>query len=166
LARRRDRILAPGQVGENAPPFRHQADAAARGQVGRPAGNVLAAEADLAALGRQQAHDGADGGGLAHAVAAHQPDHLAFPDGEIDPEQNLAAALGHIDGLQCQHQIDSSRYAARTWASCRTASGGPLASTAPPTGTLTRSASRNTPSMSCSTSRMAWLGRTRSGSSV
>ena len=56
-----------------------------------------ALEADLAGLDGQQAHEGADRGGLAHAVAAHQAHNLARADGEVDAEQHLRFAVA---GLQ------------------------------------------------------------------
>ena len=56
-----------------------------------------ALEADLAGARGQQAHEGGHGGGLAHAVAAHQAHYLARADGEIDAEQHLRSAVA---GLQ------------------------------------------------------------------
>ena len=57
-----------------------------------------ALEADLRRrCDRQQPHEGADRGGLAHAVAAHQAHHLARTDGEVDAEQHLRLAVA---GLQ------------------------------------------------------------------
>src|SRR6266498_376506 len=63
--------------GSELPARLHQADAEFCDFVRRQAAHFLAGEANLAGAGRRHAHDGADGGGLAHTVAAHQGDHLA-----------------------------------------------------------------------------------------
>src|SRR5207247_8073195 len=80
VAGERDQVLAHREVGTNLPPFRHQRNAGARDAIGRIALDALAAEADRSAFGAPQAHDVADGGGLAHAVAAEERDCLSWFD--------------------------------------------------------------------------------------
>jgi tungstate transport system substrate-binding protein len=55
-----------------------------------------------------QAHDRAHGGGLAHAVAAHQGHHLAVADVERDVEQHLRGAIAGLKVPDGQHQASSS----------------------------------------------------------
>ena len=75
-----DQVLARGQVRKHLPSLRHQADAQLGHAVGRQPADLLAVEPDRAGGRRRQPHDRAHGGGLAHAVAAHQGHHLAGRD--------------------------------------------------------------------------------------
>ena len=89
-------VLPHREAGEDAAPLRHQAEAelgdAERGQ---PA-QLPPFEGDRAAMRRGHSHDGADGRGLAHAVAAEQRHHLAAVDFEVDLEQHLALAVARL----------------------------------------------------------------------
>src|SRR3546814_11161924 len=91
--------LAHLEIGENLPAVRHEADAYLGDAVAGQAADVAAAETDGALRGRSQPHDRADRGGLAHAVAAHERDHLAGIDGKAHAEQHLAAAVEGVDGV-------------------------------------------------------------------
>ena len=104
----RDQVLARGQVGENLPPLRHQADAELGHPIGRQAADLAAGEADRAGPRRRQPHDRAHGGGLAHAVAAHQRHHLAGRDGERQAEQHLAQAVAGLDVVDLE-QLSTGR---------------------------------------------------------
>jgi hypothetical protein len=69
----------------------------------------MAVEQDAAALGGQHAHDGLDGGGLAHAVAADQGYDLARGDVQVHAEQHFARAVAGLQLLELQHQSSSPR---------------------------------------------------------
>ena len=66
--------------------------------IGRPV------EADLAGAHGEQAHEGADGGGLAHAVAAHQAHHLAGADGEVDAVEHLLLAVAGLESRDVEQR--------------------------------------------------------------
>ena len=66
--------------------------------IGRPSKRIWPA------LHGQQAHEGADGGGLAHAVAAHQAHHLAGADGEVDAEQHLRLAVAGLEARDVEQR--------------------------------------------------------------
>ena len=68
---------------------------------GEGAGGV-AGEGDGAVAGAEEGGDGADGGGLAHAVAAHEGDDLAFGDVEVDAEEGLGGAVEGGDALEVE----------------------------------------------------------------
>ena len=70
-------VLPHGEVGEDAPVLRDEADAGARHPVRRPAGDVAALPHDAAGVGRSESHDRPHGGRLADPVAAQQADALA-----------------------------------------------------------------------------------------
>ena len=100
------------RVGKILPSLRDETDAGLGDAERRRAGNLLAIETDVACHDRQQAHEGQDGGGLAHAVAAHQAHHLATPDGKVDAEQHLGLAVARFqagDGEQRRAHAASPR---------------------------------------------------------
>ena len=97
VGRRRDQILARGEIGENLPALGHQADAELGDAVGRAARGSPRRRSGSSRPRRRQPHDRAHGRGLAHAVAAHQRHHLAGRDGERNAEQHLAAAVAGLD---------------------------------------------------------------------
>ena len=86
-------------------PSGHQADAEFCNLVGGKIARLLPAEADRAGARRRQPHDGADGGGLAHAVAAHQRDHLARLDRQRHAEQHLAQAVAGLDAVDFKQRL-------------------------------------------------------------
>ena len=62
-----------------------------RAQVHRQLGDVVVAEGDRAVVGAHQADDHVEGGGLAGAVRAEQPDDLPLLDLDRDVLHHLAA---------------------------------------------------------------------------
>jgi hypothetical protein len=72
-------------------------------------GGFGAEKADVAGRRAEQAHDGADGGGFAHAVAAHQGDELAGRDSEVNGVEDLAGAVAGLEGVDFEHQASSPR---------------------------------------------------------
>src|SRR5205823_5483021 len=100
--------------------------------VGRPPADRLAIDAHFTRSWRGQTEHAADGGGLPHAVAAHQGDGLAGPDGEGDPMQDMARAVEGVQIGRLQeraHGISSPRYASRTAGLARISDGDPVANT-------------------------------------
>src|SRR5438477_7601939 len=162
----RDQILPHAQVGEDLASFRDERDTAARDAVGTLPFDALATETDDSASRRSEAHDRAHRRRFSHAVAPEQRRHLARADREVEAEQHLARAVRGFEIFHLQqhaHAFASSpRYAFLTSGWARIAAGAPLAITRPDTSTETRSASRNTASMSCSTSSTVMRARLRS----
>ena len=85
-------VFGDGEAAEDGGLLRHVAEPGARAAPERVAGNVAAVEADLAALGAQQAREHAEGGGLAGAIGAEQADDLAERDAEREVVHDDAAA--------------------------------------------------------------------------
>ena len=79
------------------PAFGHEAKAALRDAIGRLAQQHFALKARVTAVRSKQAHQGADCGGLAHAIAPEQGHDLARVDGQIDPEQHPAVAIAGFE---------------------------------------------------------------------
>src|SRR2546421_8503911 len=165
-----DQVLPHAQVGEDLASFRDERDAAARDAVGALPLDALAAETDDSASRRSEAQDRAHRRCLSHAVAPEQGRYFARADREVDAEQHLARAVRGFEIFNLQkraHAFASSpRYAFLTSGWARIAAGEPLAITRPDTSTETRSASRNTASMSCSTSSTEMRARMRSRSAI
>ena len=106
-------IFVDREIGEDAPLFRHIAEAAADDRMGRLIRDVLALEHDAAAALRDQPDDGAKGGGLAGAVAPEQCDHLALADLERDVEQDVGGAVMAVEILNAElHDGAPSRWRA------------------------------------------------------
>src|SRR5256886_8952611 len=168
--RERDQVLAHTQVGKDLASFRDERDSAARDMVGAPSLDALAAETDDSASRRGEPHDRADRRRLSHAVAPEQRRHLARADREVEAEQHLARAVSGFESFHLQqraHAVASSpRYAFLTSGWARIAAGAPVAITRPATSTETRSASRNTASMSCSTRSTVMRARMASRSAI
>jgi len=75
--------------------------------VGRAPGDVLAAQADPAAVGFQEAADDIEEGRLAGSIGADQAEPLSFEDVERNPGQGLQAAEGNRHPLHLQqHRVD------------------------------------------------------------
>src|SRR5262249_57663644 len=60
-------------------------------------------EGGASAAGGQQAHEGANGGGLAHSVAAEEGDDFTRSDAQADIEQHLRRAVGGLQMVDCKH---------------------------------------------------------------
>src|SRR6266851_1522530 len=93
VRRRRHKVLAHREIGEDLATLGHQPQAKAGDAEGRQMVDPGALELHDAALRRQQAHDGIHGRGLAHAVPSHQGHHFSGIDGELHAEQGLARAV-------------------------------------------------------------------------
>ena len=103
-------ILIDRQIREDAAFFRHIAEAAADDRMGRLVRDVLALEHDSAGALRHQSDDGAEGGGLAGAVAPQQCDHLALSDFEPDIEQDVGGTVMTVEILNAElHEGAPSR---------------------------------------------------------
>ena len=103
-----DEVFADGERGEDLAAFGDEADAETGDGFGCAASDVDVVEADGAGAGGVEAHDGADGGGLAHAVAAHEGDDLALAHGEVHVEEDPARAVGGLDAFDGEHQASPS----------------------------------------------------------
>ncbi len=77
VARRRNEIFAHRQVRKDLTALGHQANAQLRNPERGKLSYLNSGKADRARARRRQPENGADGGGLAHAVAAHHRHHLA-----------------------------------------------------------------------------------------
>ncbi len=86
-------ILVDGQIGEDAPVFRHEADASTADLEGPEASDIGAVELDPSAPALHQAHDGAERGRLASTVAAEENGDLAARDGKGHIGQNAGLAV-------------------------------------------------------------------------
>ena len=89
------KVLLDRQLGEDAPALGHERNAAARDLLGRAADERLAAEPDVAADDRSDAHDRVQGRRLAGAVRADQADDLAGADLEREAAHSLDAAVAN-----------------------------------------------------------------------
>ncbi len=69
----------------------------ARGAVQRYAQHVLAIHADAAAAFADDADDGSQRGGLAHAVAPEQRHRFAFVHVQVDAVQRMAFAIPGVE---------------------------------------------------------------------
>ena len=81
----------------------HQPDARLRDAEFWPAAHVPVPKAHAPRLGRNQPQQGVDRGGLAHAVASEQCDHLPGSNVQVHPEQHLAAPVGRLQSAQFKH---------------------------------------------------------------
>ena len=95
-------VLPDRELGKDAAVLGHEADAHAADAVRPEPRDVAALPHHPAAGRRRQADDRAHGRGLADAVAADQGDALAGMDLERHAEQDLAQAVGGVDGLDSQ----------------------------------------------------------------
>ena len=88
-------VLLDGQLREDAPALGYERDAAARDLLGRPADQRRAAEPDVAAYDRGDAHDRVQRRRLAGAVRADQTDDLAGTDLEREAAYGFDAAVAN-----------------------------------------------------------------------
>src|SRR5438552_10605404 len=160
-------VLVDGQRGEDVASLRDVADAEPGALVGRPTGNVPAAELDRSRARRQEAHDRLEKRRLPDAVAPHDAHHLAVADRQSDVRQDPALAVVDVDPVDGEHQavprtFPRPRYALITRSSACTRSSEPSESTVPSCSTVTRWPRRaicRTNSMSCSMSMTAQAER-------
>jgi hypothetical protein len=86
-------IFQHRQVGEDAPVFRHIAQAQPRDRMGRQADDVVSGKMHPAAASGHQTHDGAQGGRFAGAIAAEQGHHLTAPGFQSHAGQDVGASV-------------------------------------------------------------------------
>jgi hypothetical protein len=106
-------VLLDGEVGKNIAALRDIADAGASAGVGGEAGEAFAIERDGAGAERAEAHHGAKRGRLAHAVAAHEGDELAFAHLERDAAKNARAVDVDFGGGDGKERIGHRRIGRR-----------------------------------------------------
>src|SRR5512140_581731 len=114
--RKRD-VVEQGQLVEEVDDLEAARDAGGDAAVDGGPGHVLAAEEDLAAVGREEAADQVDEAGLAGAVGADQREDLAFDDAEVHVVDGarLAEVLLQLAGLeQRRHRASLLRPAAQS----------------------------------------------------
>ena len=92
-------------IWEDLPVLGHIGQALARHHIGRPAGHLVAAEADMAPFGRGHAGDRLHRRALAGAVAAQQRHCLAALQLQANTEQDLASAVENVDAFDRQHRL-------------------------------------------------------------
>src|SRR5690606_3251695 len=102
-----DQIFPNGQRWENLPALRHKTDAQTRHFFGAVAGRVAPRDLDLSPFRSEQPHQCAYGGGLAHAVAAHESNQFALIHFQRDIEQYLRMAIGGLKSIDFQHSSSS-----------------------------------------------------------
>src|SRR5690606_23334199 len=89
-------VLEHRELGEDATVLGHVAEPGTVDAERLQPVDALAGKHDLAAAAREQAHDRLHRRALARPVAAHQRDHLAVADLEVDAEQHLRAAVPRL----------------------------------------------------------------------
>ena len=121
-------VLVHRHLAEHVVHLRHVADAAVHDAVGRPAGDVLAVEHDVATADGEQAEHGLHRGGLAGAVGADDDDDLALAHGDRHPVQDVgvAVAAAHVLHVEQRHhrssRCSSCSRSSSTLGSCSAAS--------------------------------------------
>ncbi len=157
-------VLEHREVREDAAALRHVADSEARHLPGLHAREVHPVELDRARAAPREAHDGAQRGGLAHAVAAEKGHRFAGADLERYAAQDVQLSVVHLHAGELKHAPRPRRMRRRRDGRGRPrararrpliACGVPRASTAPCAMTVMSSASPNTTSMSCSMMMMS-----------
>ena len=101
-------VVAHAHAAEDRVLLRQVADAEPRALVHRQRGDVRAVDRDAARIGRDQAHDHVEAGGLARAVGTQQADDLAAAQVQADVLHHLAALerLGEVDRPQTVALVD------------------------------------------------------------
>ncbi len=95
-------VLLGGQPAEDRGFLRQVADAEARPAVHRQPRDVVAVERDRAVVGPEQTGDHIEAGGLARAVGAQQPHHLAALQRQADAAHHRAPAEALADARNGQ----------------------------------------------------------------
>src|SRR5262249_39945686 len=149
-------IFLDAQIGEDAAPFGHVADAATRNLVRRPTGGLGSENCDAAPARRRQADNAAQGRGLAGSVAAKEGSDLAFGDLKPNATEDVALAVVGVEifGLQGGGHAVFPRYAACTARLAAISCGLPSARSMPWSRAVVRSARWKTTLISCSMSTM------------
>ena len=128
----RNQVFMHREVWKAPPPLRHQPDAELGDAMRWLALEIGTRKPDGSGTWRVEVADGPDGRRLAHSIATHESDGLAFLDRKIHSEQRLARPIrGFYLGNVEQHQAWSPRYAVRTAGSRRISSTVPVAMTRP-----------------------------------
>lgn len=96
-------VLFHRQPGEDFPSLRHVGDPGADPLVRPESGERTALPGDLALAGRDQAHQAAQQGGLAHPVATEQAGHLAHLRLEAQATEDMATAVVLVELVDLQH---------------------------------------------------------------
>src|ERR1019366_3972145 len=126
-------VLDRRQGRENLAAFGDLTDAETADLMPRPAGDIQAAEIDVAACRLVHPGDGADERGLAGAVGADNGDDGALLDLERDAVERLGVAVEHVEIFNLQHHAITSapKYESITARSRTTCSGVPCAMASP-----------------------------------
>jgi hypothetical protein len=102
-------VLDHREIGKDQPSLGHVGHALARHQVGRPAGDVGAADMHAPAAQANQPHDGLHHRRLADAVAAEHGADAALRHVEVDALQDMAGAIMRVHALDPEHQAKPPR---------------------------------------------------------
>ena len=104
-------VVEHGEVGEDAPPLRHQRDTRAEDRLGRLAGHVAPLERHAARGRRHEPGDGAEQRRLARAVGADEGHQLARAhlEGDVAERGDGAVARGQTRGPQAMAAASSPR---------------------------------------------------------
>src|SRR5438067_4232968 len=153
-------VLADGQIAEDAAALGYERDACASDLMGRRGGEIGAIDVHAPTSRSQKARDRGDRRRLARTIAADERHGFSRGDVEINALQDMAFAVVGMEPAdregECAHATVTAfpRYTSLTRTSPRTSAAVPSAMTRPSCRTVTRSASRKTTSMSCSTIRI------------
>src|SRR5258708_12114237 len=98
-----NQILLGGQRGKDLPTLGHEAETCLRDPVWGQPDEGYAFENGTPAAGGEQTHNGTNGRGLAHSVAAEQRDDFTSSDAESDVEEDLRRAIGGLQLLDPEH---------------------------------------------------------------
>src|SRR5262249_35399853 len=150
-------VLGDAQLGEEAPALRHVGDAVGHDLVGRAPGQLGALERDAAGPRGDEPRDRAEQGGLAGAGGPHHRPRLAggHPQRHVPQRGERAVAGGYAAELEHQPNTTfSPRYASITCGCSATSRGAPSAIFSPWSSTTSRSTTRNSVAMMCSTQTM------------
>jgi hypothetical protein len=90
-------VLAHGELGDDLAPLGHIAHTPTSPGMGRPTRQLKTLQLQITAALLQQTDHGFQQGGLTHAIAADQADHLAGSDVEVDIPKNMALAVIDIE---------------------------------------------------------------------
>src|SRR5262249_7616474 len=143
--------------GKDAVALRYPADAARDNLEGRKACDIVAAQPHLAGARRGNAENALQRRCLPDAIATENPDDLALEHVETEIVQDLAFAVIGVHAAERQQGFGHRTvpmYTSLTFLLAWISSTVPSASTSPRLSTITRSASENTTSISCSTIRI------------
>ncbi len=100
-------VLLDRELAEDRVLLRQVGDAQARARVDRQVRELAAVELDASGVSGDQADDHVEAGGLARAVGAEQPDHLAagYLEGDVLHDAARLVALVQVLGAQQAHGV-------------------------------------------------------------